>query len=380
MVSLGLDLHWGYTGLFDIGIVGFMAVGIYVMALVSKPIYEPGSAAQVGGLGLPLIVGIVAGMVAAALLGLVIALPALRLRADYLAIVTIAMSEIVRFSLLSSQFQQFQLFGRRVGFGGGSGLILNYQDPLQAFFSLFGLWDAYLGLVEATRVIMPTNPKPVVDGLVYGANPRNGFFRDGTFLHPDLAFRLDFPDDWKRQNLARAVVAQSPGGDAILQLTFADADTHGAAARAFFGQEGMRGTSGVGTTRIHGLPATTGVFVASTDRGDVQGRATFLEYGGRVYQLLGYTARADYRSWERTFRASHESFRRLEDREALNVEPMRIRIITTDRAGTMAQLLQRRSAPVDASTLALLNAVDEGERIPAGTTLKWVEGEKLPEN
>jgi branched-chain amino acid transport system permease protein len=169
MLSLALNLHWGYTGLFNIGIVGFMAVGIYVMALVSKPLYEAGGAAQVGGLGLPIIVGMIAGMAAAALLGLVVALPALRLRADYLAIVTIAMSEIVRFSFLSGEFQQFQLFGERVGFGGGSGLILDYTDPIEAFLSFVGLWDAYLGIVDAFRVVIPNNPKPIVDGLVYGA-------------------------------------------------------------------------------------------------------------------------------------------------------------------------------------------------------------------
>ncbi|MFA1611996.1 branched-chain amino acid ABC transporter permease [Halobellus rubicundus] len=168
MLALALNLHWGYTGLFNIGIVGFMAVGIYVMAVVSKPLYQPGGAAQVGGLGLPIVVGMVAGMVAAALLGLVIALPALRLRADYLAIVTIAMSEIVRFSFLSGELQQFQLFGTRVGFGGGSGLILDYTGPLEAFFGFFGLWDGYLGFVEAFEILVPNNPKPVVDGLVYG--------------------------------------------------------------------------------------------------------------------------------------------------------------------------------------------------------------------
>ena len=168
MLALALNLHWGYTGLFNIGIVGFMAVGIYVMALVSKPLYESGGAAQVGGLGLPLVVGIIAGMIAAALLGLVIALPALRLRADYLAIVTIAMSEIVRFSFLSGELQQFQLLGERVGFGGGSGLILDFTDPLEAFFGFFDLWDAYLGFVDSFEVLVPNNPKPVVDGLVYG--------------------------------------------------------------------------------------------------------------------------------------------------------------------------------------------------------------------
>ena len=169
MLSLALNLHWGYTGLFNIGIVGFMAVGIYVMALVSKPLYEAGGAAQVGGLGLPIVVGMIAGMAAAALLGLLVALPALRLRADYLAIVTIAMSEIVRFSFLSGELQQFQLFGERVGFGGGSGLILDYTDPIEAFLSFVGLWDAYLGVVDAFRVVIPNNPKPIVDGLVYGA-------------------------------------------------------------------------------------------------------------------------------------------------------------------------------------------------------------------
>jgi len=168
MLSLALNLHWGYTGLFNIGIVGFMAVGIYVMALVSKPLYEAGGAAQVGGLGLPIVVGMIAGMVAAALLGLVVALPALRLRADYLAIVTIAMSEIVRFSFLSGNFQQFQLFGERVGFGGGSGLILDYTDPIEASLSFVGLWDAYLGLVDVFGAVIPNNPKPIVDGLFYG--------------------------------------------------------------------------------------------------------------------------------------------------------------------------------------------------------------------
>ena len=61
MLALALNLHWGYTGLFNIGIVGFMAIGVYVTAVVSKPPAAQGGAAQVGGLGLPLGVGVVAG-------------------------------------------------------------------------------------------------------------------------------------------------------------------------------------------------------------------------------------------------------------------------------------------------------------------------------
>jgi branched-chain amino acid transport system permease protein len=108
-------------------------------------------------------------MLAAAILGFIVALPALRLRADYLAIVTIAMSEIVRFSFLSDAFASFQLAGQRVGFGGGSGIILDYQDPLIAFFEATGTIGLYRGLVEAFAAVIPNNPSPVVNGLVYSA-------------------------------------------------------------------------------------------------------------------------------------------------------------------------------------------------------------------
>ncbi|MFC5279292.1 branched-chain amino acid ABC transporter permease [Halorubrum rubrum] len=187
MLALALNLHWGYTGLFNIGIVGFMGIGVYVTALVSKPPVAEGGAAQVGGLGLPLVVGVVAGVAVAALFGLLVALPALRLRADYLAIVTVAFSEIVRFTMMSRTFQEatvpdtidltvagvrlfsFDPAADTIGLGGGGGLILNYTDPLEALLRLLFLWEPYLGFVAfVERNFIPNNPKPVIDGVVYG--------------------------------------------------------------------------------------------------------------------------------------------------------------------------------------------------------------------
>lgn len=123
LVVLALNLHWGYTGLFNIGVAGFMAIGAYTMMMVSAA-----PDARVPGLGLPLWVGILAGMAAAAFIGLVAALPALRLRADYLAIVTIAMSEIIRITYLSSTLQSFTLAGVKLGTGGGGGIGIQ-NDP-----------------------------------------------------------------------------------------------------------------------------------------------------------------------------------------------------------------------------------------------------------
>ena len=58
----------------------------------------------------------------------------------------------------------------------------------------------------------------LLDGMVFGENPRQGYFRGQRFLHPDLRFELTFPAGWKTANLPDAVVAQSADGAAQLQL------------------------------------------------------------------------------------------------------------------------------------------------------------------
>ena len=84
LAAIGLNLHFGYTGLLNFGQVAFMAAGAYGVGITTNT------------LGAPLWVGIIVGMLAGVVLGLLLGLPTLRLKADYLAIVTIAVGEIIR--------------------------------------------------------------------------------------------------------------------------------------------------------------------------------------------------------------------------------------------------------------------------------------------
>jgi ABC-type branched-subunit amino acid transport system permease subunit len=85
ILALGLQLQFGFTGLLNFGQVAFMAIGAYAMAiLVVKEGWSTWLAAPLG-------------IVAAAVAGLLLGVPSLRLRADYFAIVTIAFSEIIRY-------------------------------------------------------------------------------------------------------------------------------------------------------------------------------------------------------------------------------------------------------------------------------------------
>ncbi len=86
--ALGLNLQWGYAGLLNFGHVAFMAIGAYATVLLSMN-------------GVPLILAVLAGMIMAGACGAFLGVATLRLREDYLAIVTIGFSEIVRFILLN---------------------------------------------------------------------------------------------------------------------------------------------------------------------------------------------------------------------------------------------------------------------------------------
>lgn len=125
MLALALNLQWGYAGLLNLGVAGFMAVGVYTMAILSLP-----ADAAVPGLGLPLVVGMFGGFLAATGLGALAALPAIRLRADYLAIVTLAFGEIIRLTIRSRQAAEFTIAGRTLGTGGTDTLSLP-SDPIE---------------------------------------------------------------------------------------------------------------------------------------------------------------------------------------------------------------------------------------------------------
>ena len=92
LAALGLAVHFGYAGLLNMGIAGFMALGAY------------GYAISILTFGLPWWAGVLVGMAAAALFALILGIPTLRLRGDYLAIVTIAAAEVVRLLFLTTTF------------------------------------------------------------------------------------------------------------------------------------------------------------------------------------------------------------------------------------------------------------------------------------
>ncbi|NIN11487.1 MAG: M48 family metalloprotease [Gemmatimonadales bacterium] len=216
-----------------------------------------------------------------------------------------------------------------------------------------------------------------LDGMTYGVNPREGFFREQAFLHPDLRFRLEFPRGWKTVNQKQAVLAQSPREDAIMQLTLSDHPAPASAARAFLAQEGVSGGP-VRVGDVNGHQAASAGFRASTEQGVLRGLVTYVSYNGNLYQLLAFARQEQWGAYRGAVEVSFNSFDRLTDRTALSVQPLRLEIVTLDQTMTLQQFAARYPSRVPVETLALLNGVEPGAMLAAGQLAKRVVGGPLP--
>jgi neutral amino acid transport system permease protein len=121
LAAIGLNVHFGYTGLLNFGQAAFVAIGAYGIAVI------------VSVVGLPFVVGLAVGLLGAIVLALLLGVPTLRLRADYLAIATIATAEIVRLVFRSASLREYT--------GGSDGL----QEFDAGFYALNPFPDGTYG-------------------------------------------------------------------------------------------------------------------------------------------------------------------------------------------------------------------------------------------
>ena len=215
-----------------------------------------------------------------------------------------------------------------------------------------------------------------LEGLMFGENPREGFFRGQEFFHPEMAFRLTFPQGWATQNEKQGVSSMPSAKDALLQLTLAKGEPV-AAAEAFAQQQGIQ-AGPIERGNMDGLPAASLQFqVQDQQNGVLQGMVTFVKHGANTFQLLGYTTEARYLPYKPAITGWIRSFERLTDQRILSARPMRLKIETLRQASTISNLAREWNSPVKAETLALINAVSLTESIPARTLVKRVTGEKV---
>jgi predicted Zn-dependent protease len=232
---------------------------------------------------------------------------------------------------------------------------------------------AALGAAANGRVGRPDYMQQI-DGLTFGVDPRNGFFRENVFYHPDLRFRLTLPSGWPHENLAHAVVAVSQNNDAAVRLSLAREGDAALASRRFASQSNVA-TGTAERRNINGSPAVVAPFQVETQQGAVAGIVAHIEHRERVYEIVSYATAGAFARYERVLGAVIGSFDAVTDPKILNVEPRRIDVVALKQAMTLSQFNETYPSSVPLQTLALVNqAPSPTARLDAGALVKRIVG------
>jgi predicted Zn-dependent protease len=216
-----------------------------------------------------------------------------------------------------------------------------------------------------------------IDGIVFGADPRDGYFKESRFYHPKMAFRFDFPEGWTRFNGRAAVIAKNPQADAIVRVTISSERTPSQALERFFEQHDFRAGASW-RADVNGYSVSSQWFAVETSKGPGRGLVAYLRHDDDVYEVLGFAIESRWETDGGALERSVASFDRLNDPAALSVEPARLRIVEPPSAMTLARFADRYDATVPVETLSLINNVEDSSSLLAGYPYKIVQGGRLP--
>ncbi len=218
----------------------------------------------------------------------------------------------------------------------------------------------------------------MIDGIVYGEDPRQGYVEGNTFYHPELKFRFTFPAGWLLENSPLQVMMGPQDGKALMIFTFAPQKSLQEAAQNTIQQMGLTLQESINTT-VNGMPALATICKQVTqDQTTGQQQVVmilsyYINYDNTFYVFHGLSAEADFNAFFPVLESSMKNFSRLIDPVKLNVKPKKILVRKVQRAGTLASAFSYYGMKQNQlDELALLNNMELTDYVQAGKLIKII--------
>lgn len=217
-----------------------------------------------------------------------------------------------------------------------------------------------------------------LEGMVFGEDPRQGYFIGQRFIQPQLDLELSFPADWATQNSPQSVQAGAPERDAVMQLSLADAASPSAALSGFLQQPGLT-IQQSDRQQLNGLDVAWAEFSVSPESAQpVRGYVFFAEKDEIVYQILGYALAARWDRYGPVLAESIMSFQPLRNAQYREASPHRINLVRLPSAMTAREFLARYPSSVDDEAVLLANQVSADQNLEQGRLMKQITGGRVP--
>lgn len=216
----------------------------------------------------------------------------------------------------------------------------------------------------------------MIDGLIYGEDPRQGYVENNMFYHPQLKFQYPIPASWQTINSASQVQMAPKDGKALMILTLSPESTLDSAATNIVQQFQLTPIDRKNIT-VNGLPAIAMLNdQVSQDQNTGQESAlriqTFcIQYNGLIYVMHGLSARDDFQKYANQFTGTMRGFKRLTDQSKINVKPEKIQVVSVKGSGTLQQALNAYQIPSSRhSEFAIVNGMELNETVQKGQLIK----------
>ena len=214
-----------------------------------------------------------------------------------------------------------------------------------------------------------------IDGMIYGDSPDDGFVRGRVFAHPILRFAFTAPPKFSLRNAPKAVVGTHPTG---AQIRFDEAVLANSSMSLWRYLRNVWAPN-VPLTRVEriyvdGLPAMVASTRVNTKSGVRDARLAVIRAAPkRVYRFLFLTPPRQTRAFAAPIRRAIASFRRLSEREAANLRPLRLRVVEVARGDTVESLAARMPfSDFRVERFRALNGLRPGARLQPGQQAKIV--------
>jgi predicted Zn-dependent protease len=213
----------------------------------------------------------------------------------------------------------------------------------------------------------------VIDGIVYGKDPRRGFLLGGTYVHPRMGFAVDAPEGWTAHYDGSGFMAMSPEETALFVLASAEHESAEEGMESFFADGSVtRGESWQG--EMGGASMRSSSFAIGQPPRRLAGLIAYLDFRDRVLTMIAVAPEPDWADLVPTIGPAFSSFRVLTDPALLQIEPMRIRMHALAEDTTLERLQETAPSVVPMKRLQRLNRTKASDPLPAGHMVKRVVG------
>lgn len=170
----------------------------------------------------------------------------------------------------------------------------------------------------------------MIDGIIFGPDPRQGFSENNVFYHPELRFQFPTPKDWVVNNLPSQVQVISADKKAVLIFKLAEGSDLNQATNKFLTENKMIVESRT-SKKVNGAQSELAIGTVNTQQGAVKLMLHMIKRDGRVYTFIGYSDPQGFATYQTVLSSISHGFKGLNDKSKINRKPDRIKVRSVAR-------------------------------------------------